>query len=158
MIEKPTLETLMERIEKLEKRNIGLDDLPIANLQRRLEQRWQPNAGVLLSPKSVTDELMDNTPLRVVANKRTIPRLVNFFVTNVTWAGGATLADVTTDHGHGKQPSAILATTLSSTGVGMNVAMVASFGATDVILRISTIGGFNPPAGTVTPVGVLTIG
>ncbi len=158
MIEKPTLEALMARIEKLEKRNIGLDDLPLANLQRRLEQRWQPNAGVLLSPKSVTDELMDNTPLRVVTNKRTIPRLVNFFPSDATWPGGATVVEVTIAHGHGKQPSVILATAQSSAGVGTVAAMVGSFGATDVTLRISTIGGFQPPAGTVTPVGVLTIG
>lgn len=48
--------TVMERLELLEasvKAGIKLDDLPMAELQRRLEQRWRPDATALLQENSV---------------------------------------------------------------------------------------------------------
>jgi hypothetical protein len=52
----------MERLEALEAKTkdpaVKLDDLPMASLQRRLEQRWRPDAGVLLEPGSLTESVM----------------------------------------------------------------------------------------------------
>lgn len=50
--------TIEERVAALEQRDITLGDLPLAALQRRLEQRWQPDSAILLEPASVTSSLL----------------------------------------------------------------------------------------------------
>lgn len=52
--ELPKYEELLERLEALENRAIVLTDLPLASLQTKLENDWQPNPGVLLPPASIT--------------------------------------------------------------------------------------------------------
>jgi hypothetical protein len=47
---------LVARVALLEKRIIGIDDLPLAPLKRTLEQSWQPDGSVLVQPKSVTGD------------------------------------------------------------------------------------------------------
>ncbi len=58
MIERPSYEALLRRVEKLEKHEITLSDLPQAALQRQLEQRWQPEGSLLLQPGSIRLETL----------------------------------------------------------------------------------------------------
>ncbi len=57
----PTYDELLARIVALENREITVDDLPVTPLQRRLEQKWQPDASLLLQPYSITSDLLDAT-------------------------------------------------------------------------------------------------
>ncbi len=50
---------LLARVEALETRGITVDDIPIVDLQRRLEQKWTPDASILLQPYSITSDLLD---------------------------------------------------------------------------------------------------
>jgi len=52
------IEELAARIETLEQRSIGLDDLPLAELQRRLELRWEPQADDFVAIGSVHERLL----------------------------------------------------------------------------------------------------
>lgn len=54
----PTFEEMLQRIEKLEADPITLRDLPVGELQNKLEQDWQPSPGVLLPPASITNDLL----------------------------------------------------------------------------------------------------
>jgi hypothetical protein len=50
--------TFEDRIAELEARitSLQLGDLPLAALQRKLENDWQPDANVLLQPNSITGD------------------------------------------------------------------------------------------------------
>lgn len=50
------LADLIARVETLEQRKLGLSDIPLATLQRKLENDWQPDANVLIQPRSITAE------------------------------------------------------------------------------------------------------
>lgn len=51
---------LIARVEALEnKRTIEIDDIPLVDLMRRLEQKWKPDAAVLLQPYSITSDQLD---------------------------------------------------------------------------------------------------
>ena len=53
-----TFEDVLARLEKLEAHTLALRDLPLAALQRRLEQDWQPQASLLLGENSITEEML----------------------------------------------------------------------------------------------------
>lgn len=56
-----------ERIAKaLEDYQVKLDQLPLKNLQDRLELSWQPNGGVLLEPGSVDPSKLTLEPWHIV--------------------------------------------------------------------------------------------
>jgi len=63
---------LVRRVADLESRGVRLDDLPIAQLQRKLELTWQPEASELLQARSITPELI--VPLPVVTVLPTAPK------------------------------------------------------------------------------------
>lgn len=52
------LDDLIERVEALEQRAIGVNDLPIQQLQDRLEQDWSPSPDVLLPNNSISRSLL----------------------------------------------------------------------------------------------------
>jgi len=60
-----------ERLLYLEKRyaNMSVDDIPVADLQRKMEQSWQPDAATLLPNATITvDQLGESAkPLKRVA-------------------------------------------------------------------------------------------
>lgn len=64
MIDRPTYDELLDRIEALENYQLKLGDLPLAPLQNKLEVDWQPQASVLLGERSVTTEMLrdDSVP------------------------------------------------------------------------------------------------
>lgn len=53
-----TFEELADRVERLEQRSIQVEDLPLGQLQRKLERTWQPDGGVLLQAKSVSADAL----------------------------------------------------------------------------------------------------
>lgn len=53
-----SFDELLERIEVLEKRTLTLKDLPLAPLQRKLEQDWRPSGAILLGENSITAEML----------------------------------------------------------------------------------------------------
>lgn len=60
----------LTRLEALEARQLALADLPLAALQRKLEQDWLPEADVLLGDASITPAMLTGVdfadlPLRV---------------------------------------------------------------------------------------------
>ncbi|MGZ6854888.1 MAG: hypothetical protein ACXVGC_12640 [Mycobacteriaceae bacterium] len=57
-----------DRIAALEDRlaNLTLGDLPLAALQRKLENDWQPDAAVLLQPNSISSDQLQAGILPVV--------------------------------------------------------------------------------------------
>ena len=68
-----------ERIAALEARisDLQLGDLPLAALQRKLENDWQPDAAVLLQPNSITsDQLASGAAL--LSNSSGVTRTVKF--------------------------------------------------------------------------------
>ncbi len=56
----PTLAELASRVAALEQQEIDVEDIPMAKLQRKLEQKWTPDAAVLLQPHSITSDLLDS--------------------------------------------------------------------------------------------------
>jgi hypothetical protein len=54
----PTFAEAIERLEKVEKKQITVNDLPIGPLQTKLENDWQPSPGVLLPPASIGSSLL----------------------------------------------------------------------------------------------------
>lgn len=59
---------LAERLDALEAKlnSLKLDDLPLAAIQRKLENDWQPDGNVLLQPNSITrDQLASGLKLAV---------------------------------------------------------------------------------------------
>lgn len=89
------IDDLMARIDALEGRSITVADLPVAALQRRLEQRWQPDATTLLLPSSVTREAL--------AQK------FDYGVATVTWPGGVEESDIATvNHSLGVTPRGVI--------------------------------------------------
>jgi hypothetical protein len=56
---------LLERVVALEQRDLTLSDLPIADIQRKLENDWQPEGSTLLSANSITvDQLASGSSSR----------------------------------------------------------------------------------------------
>lgn len=49
-------------VEKLAKRFITMDTLPMGDIQRWLEQRWRPEASDFLAPGSITADLLEAVP------------------------------------------------------------------------------------------------
>lgn len=107
----PTYEELLQRIEKLEADKILLKDLPITELQNKMEQDWQPAANVLLPPRSVTADLLAQRSL-----------------------GGAVDSAAATTQGTG------FATTKPSTGVYV-VAFSTAFASTPFVELTPLTGG-----------------
>lgn len=66
-------EELVARLEALEQRQITLKDLPLAQLQRRLELGWNPEAKVLLQKASVTPSELATVPYARVYNSGALP-------------------------------------------------------------------------------------
>lgn len=63
-VRQPSYKELVQRLTTLEQREIGLNDLPLRELQNQLEQEWQPDGGVLLLDHSVTKQkLADGVPI-----------------------------------------------------------------------------------------------
>lgn len=55
-----SFDALVERVEQLERRDgIAVSDLPLAELQRKLESSWQPDGARLLQPRSVDRETLN---------------------------------------------------------------------------------------------------
>jgi hypothetical protein len=82
------LDDLAARIAALEAKVRGpveLDDLPLADLQRRLEQRWQPEASALLAPASVKPDNMEAFPHCEVARVLTPQAIPNAAATAIVW-------------------------------------------------------------------------
>lgn len=52
------LDDLEQRIATLEQRSITVADIPLVPLMRTLEQKWLPDASVLLRPGSITKEAL----------------------------------------------------------------------------------------------------
>lgn len=71
--------------------NLPLDSLPLAALQRKLENDWQPDASVLLQPHSITaDQLAGGViPQTVDSGWIAVNNTTN---TNYGWAHGLALA------------------------------------------------------------------
>lgn len=85
---------LIARIEALEQRQLALSDLPLAALQRKLEQDWQPSGSVLLGydVKAGTD--------------------------TVTFTAATNSAVKTISHGLGRTPLAVAVTGHEAPGSG----------------------------------------
>lgn len=94
MLELPTYEEMAERLEALETKQLGVPDLPMAALQRKLESDWQPDAAVLFGQA-----------------------LARGGTGTVTFAAATLSATTTVAHGLGRLPTAVVATALSSPAV-----------------------------------------
>lgn len=57
----PTMAELVDQVNYLSTRELAVSDLPVAGLQIKLEQDWQPEAGVLLQPGSITPDMLGET-------------------------------------------------------------------------------------------------
>lgn len=55
---KARVETLEDELAAVRDRKLALGDLPLKSLQNHLEQRWHPNASVLLGPACITPEMI----------------------------------------------------------------------------------------------------
>ncbi len=80
-------------------RKIELADLPLAPLQRKLESSWQPDAGTLLSPGTVTPEQM--------AQK------ISFGLATLTFTASTDSANLLVPHTCGRVPLAVVATSFN---------------------------------------------
>jgi hypothetical protein len=76
----PSMAELLERVEALEDARLTLKDLPLADLQRKLETSWQPNANELLQAGTATRALLDG--------------VIHTGTVNATWPGGSVESNV----------------------------------------------------------------
>lgn len=67
-----SFEDVIARVERLESQKLGLRDLPITDLQNRLEQEWQPDGAVLLQPGTVGPESLAQVYLKTAVLGDTI--------------------------------------------------------------------------------------
>jgi hypothetical protein len=139
--DKPTYDELLERLVKLEKKTLGLKDLPMRSIQDSLEVDWQPNAGLLLPPGSITtallaalavgtDQLADTavTPAKLSAAFGGITA-IRWGVDSWTWPGVATVESGTrvVTHGLGTTPEGVwIQPAASGRGLGTQVSPVGA--------------------------------
>lgn len=114
----PVLNDLMARISALESRGITLDDLPLGDLQRQLENNWQPDSAVLLQPYSITSDQLasqavDKSNLATDALNAFLKlavaadRKIAFGIASGTFSSGAFLSSMlVVPHGLGVVPAA----------------------------------------------------
>lgn len=58
----PTTAELIDQVDFLSTYVLAVADLPLTDLQRKLEQDWQPDATVLLQPSSIGSDLLAPLP------------------------------------------------------------------------------------------------
>ncbi len=124
-----SLQELETRIAALEADKIRVKDLPLAALQRQLEQDWQPDAGILLADGSAHLALIGDIEVGVATLS---------FV-----AAGS--ANVTVQHGLKVVPTKVFVTQINSGGPAPMLLVVDTITATS--FRIS--GEFNAGTGSV---------
>jgi len=83
----PEYAELVERLEKLEQRKLGVSDLPMTALQTKLENDWQPSPGVLLPPQGITGSLVAD---RTITETKLEKRAVSGVVTSAGAVGAGT--------------------------------------------------------------------
>lgn len=104
------IDDLTERLASLEDTlaNLGLGDLPVKQIQDKLEQDWQPNAQSLLGSNSITPTMLNFDVLQLaVAGQLAL----DVFVANatLTWPGATTVSNtITVNHNLGRAPQLVL--------------------------------------------------
>jgi len=105
----PTYAELLERLEVLEARTLALRDLPLAALQRKLEQDWQPQASILLGENSITPAMLASA---LDLGDDALVLRVGIGTISFTASQDSTNSTIT--HGLGRVPTAVVATVTSA--------------------------------------------
>jgi hypothetical protein len=135
------MDDLLARLADLEewRNNLSIGDLPVKQIQDKLEQDWQPNAQTLLGAKSITKTMLGFDP------NDNLPFELNGGIAAIVWPGGSRLSSVTTQaHGLSGTPTTAVATPISNTNM---VPVVSSVTASNLLLDANTIDGTSPVAG-----------
>jgi hypothetical protein len=102
--------TTIERLERLEKllaepTKVKVNDLPIADLQRKLEKQWQPDGSLLLIPGSVTSELAGRGVVIRPTSTTPEPTKIEFGNAAFVWPGAVGVQNIVVNHNLGVVPS-----------------------------------------------------
>jgi hypothetical protein len=95
-------QSVERRLKALDTKTPALGDLPMAALQRKLENDWQPDGSVLLQPGSVTFDAVDLSILGVTGQQA--KRKLALGTSTATWPGGGATGAGTITHGLGVVP------------------------------------------------------
>lgn len=149
-------QSVERRLRELDTKTPALGDLPLAALQRKLENDWQPDGNVLLLPGSVTFDVVDLSILGIAG--QTGKRKVAVGATTLTWPAGVATSNLATpNHGLGVAPVAVVCSgQAGGFGIGDFWAAATTFTATTFQVR----GNFtaNWPAGGTQTVYWIAIG
>lgn len=148
----PTYDELIARLADLEewRKNLKVADLPIKQIQDKMEQDWQPNAQTLLGAKSITAPMLgfdvtDELDFKVAAGVAPAA---------MTWPGTSPRStNLTLPHGLNKTPVYVGAVAQSPSASWFPVFVTDTYNNTNFIIRAITSDGSSPAAGTsMTPV------
>lgn len=134
----PSYQELIDRLEALEKKTIALPDLPLAQLQNKLELDWQPDPNILFAAGSISEALLGFTPLT------DLPFKLDCGADAVTWSGTPASGTTTIAHNLGDKPTAILLTNVGTTNMVLRVVGGATTTTDQFQVSAATRDGSSP--------------